>query len=169
MIKVRHFLLVALLVILLQAVIDKYLTLNSNLYLILAPIIVFLMPIQLRGIPMLLAAFGIGLLSDLLGNGILGLNASAMTAMVLLRYPLIRAFTNENSLEKYPYPCQLSMGSGRFFLYLVLLYFLFLSIYILWEGAGILPSPLLVGRIVVGTVINAALGFLFTWLIIREE
>ncbi len=169
MIKARHFSLIALLIVLLQSVLDNYLDFHHSIYILLTPIVVAMMPTHLRGIPMLLSAFFLGLVTDLLGNGILGLNASALTAMVLIRYPLIQRFTHENAMEKYPFPCIQSMGKGYFTIYLLLLYLVFMSLYILWESAGMVPVPWMIGRILVGTLINTGLGFLFFWLIIREQ
>lgn len=169
MIKSNHFVLLSILIVLLQAVLDNYVAFNASIYLMLTPLILCLMPNRLRGIPMLLAAFFLGLVSDLLGNGILGMSASAMMVLVLVRYPLIRAFTNENSLEKYVYPSPLSMGPARFAGYLLILYFVFLCIYVKWDSAGLVPTSLILGRIVLGTLLNVGIGYFFAWMVVREE
>ncbi len=169
MTKPNHFLLISVLIVLLQSVLDNYISWGTPIYLMLTPIVACLMPNRIRGIPLLLGAFFLGLVTDLLGNGILGMGASAMTAMVLVRYPLIRAFTNENSMEKYTYPSPISMGIGRFIAYLLILYVIFLSVYVGWDCAGIVPTSVALGRIAVGTLLNAAIGYFFAWIVIREE
>lgn len=168
MIQTRRYLLTSAVILLLQAVLDNLLDFSTLLYPAPIAAVIFLMPVQLRGIPALFAAFAAGLLSDLLGNGILGLNAAALTAAALVRYPLLQWFTPENALEKYICPSRISMGYSRFLLFLTLLYLLFFLIALPVEGAGLDTPGFLLLRTAVSTAANVALVFILSVLLSKE-
>lgn len=168
MIQTRRFLLTSAVILLLQAVLDNLFDFSTLLYPAPIAAAIFLMPVQLRGIPALLAAFAAGLLSDVLGNGVIGINAAALTATALVRFPLLQWFTPENALEKYACPSRTSMGYGRFLLFLTLLYLLFFLVALPAEGAGLNTAGFLLLRTAVSTAANVAAAFLLSVLLFKE-
>ena len=61
------------------------------------------------------------------------------------------------------------IGTLLALVYMVSLPFIFLSVYVGWDCAGIVPTSVALGRIAVGTLLNAAIGYFFAWIVIREE
>ena len=74
----------------LQILVCNYLNLGYLLTLSFLPVIVLLIPIRFSTISSMLIAFASGLLVDLLGDGVLGLNILALVPVALVRKGLLR-------------------------------------------------------------------------------
>lgn len=92
------------LLIICQILLSEYVNIWPLLYIAIFPQFIILLPTSTNRTLYLLSAFALGLCIDLFADGILGLNAAALTAMAYAR-PLVLKFTlpkgtfdnNENS------------------------------------------------------------------------
>ena len=78
-----------------QVLICNYLHLSQFIYLSILPAIILLIPIRFGTPAALCIAFICGMLTDLLGDGVLGLNTFALLPVALLRPSLIRLVCGE--------------------------------------------------------------------------
>ena len=79
-----------ILIIVIQLLIDNYLNLGLYLYVAIFPFLILTLPYRYKTIPTMLLSFLLGLSIDFLSNGVLGLNAGALTAMAFVRQGLLQ-------------------------------------------------------------------------------
>lgn len=79
------YIIVAVLLILAQGALDNYVNISIYLDIAMCLYLLLALPVRWGTVPTMLAGFVIGLLVDILGNGILGMSAAAMTAAGLCR------------------------------------------------------------------------------------
>ncbi|MBQ5401675.1 MAG: hypothetical protein IIU16_02040, partial [Bacteroidales bacterium] len=75
-------------VILLQVIINNYVNLGPMIYICLIPLLIIYLPLDQKPYLSLIIAFGLGLIIDILSDGVLGLNAGAATLIALVYRPL---------------------------------------------------------------------------------
>lgn len=110
-------------------------------------------------------AFFLGLLLDVLSNGVIGLNAGALTAMAFLRQSFLQILINEQSMGKYESPGVKGMGFPRYSKYVFLSYLTFFIFYILFDnfGSGLLLFSFL--KIVISCLVNTVLIIILSYII----
>ena len=145
-------------VILLQVILNNYVNLGPMIYICLIPLLVIYLPLDQKNYISLIIAFGMGLVIDILSDGVLGLNAGAATLVALVYKPLFYPiFQKNNYSKKYILPIRES-GLWQHALYLLIIlasYFLF---YIAFDGLA--KTTLLVSliRYLVNVLVNLALA-----------
>lgn len=155
---IRHILL-ALLLILAQGALDNYVNLTVYLDLSLCLFIILTLPFRWGTVPTMLTAFTIGIVTDILGNGIPGMSAAAMTAAGLCRRSLLLASA---SAEKDKQTID-SLGVRRFVLYSAPIILIYMTVYILLDSSGFRPAGQCLARLGISLVANTAMmAFLYT-------
>ena len=120
----------------LQILICNYLNVGFLLTLCILPVIVLLIPIRFSTITAMIIAFVSGLLVDMLGDGLLGLNALAIVPVALSRNGLLRfIFGREVFVHKEDVTIK-KYGIVKFTTFIAIAQALFLLIYITADGAG---------------------------------
>lgn len=128
-----------LLLLIVQLLLCNYFHFTPYVYLTLLPAMILCLPVRIGTVGALFIAFATGLTVDFFAEGLLGLNALALVPVAYLRKPVIAVLFGKDpfehqenlSLRKYGY---LRMSVG-----VVLLLLVFLSVYILADGAGTRP------------------------------
>ena len=92
-----------------QVLICNYLHLTQFVYLSILPVMILLIPIRLSTVSALCIAFLCGMATDLLGDGVPGLNTFALLPVALLRFSIIRLVCGEEIFARKE---DISLGRG---------------------------------------------------------
>lgn len=125
-----------LLVALAQLVICNYLFLGPMVTLTLLPVTVLFIPLRQKSPLAMLEAFLIGLIVDLLSDGVLGLNAAALVAVAFARDFLVRLFVGEDTVVRFDPVTVNKAGWLRMTAMISVATLLFLLIYVPLDSAG---------------------------------
>ena len=104
-----------ILVFLLQLIVSNYVHLGPYVFICFIPLLTVLMPLNWRPASVMLAAFGLGLLLDLLSDGVPGLNAGAAVFCAALRKPFYRILVNSDRQDKTIRISRKSIGNTKYF------------------------------------------------------
>lgn len=149
--------LLLLLLLAIQLLLSNYVNLGSYIIISILPYIILILPFSTKQIPTMLLGFSLGILFDLLGNGIIGLNAAALTAMSLCRSSFLQLITTEQSFTKYDVPTFTNIGILRFSVFTLLSLLVYFTVYVLVENMSFSPFGFNILRIVISSLINTAL------------
>lgn len=127
------------LLLLAQLLIGNYLTLSPYLVLTVLPVMVLCIPIRVGSVGAMLIAFATGLVTDLLSEGVLGLNALALVPVAALRNPVIRLIFGEELFSRKEDFSANRSGMGKVATAIFLVQAVFLFIYIWADGASTRP------------------------------
>lgn len=122
-----------------QVLICNYLHLSQFIYLSILPAIILLIPIRFSTPVALCIAFICGMLTDLLGDGVLGLNTFALLPVALLRPSLIRLVCGEEIFARKEDISIARQGYIKISICLIVAQAIFLLLYIWADGAGTRP------------------------------
>ena len=155
-------------ILILQLLCCEFITVWPVLYIAVIPLMIVILPSTISTYIVMLLGFAIGLLTDALSDGVLGLNAASCT--------LAGAFKNMITQPMRRYDIQsdeFNMNSGEFrsgklVLLLVLVYLLFFTAYVLIDGAGVAGWIYIVLRIIFNVAVNTAIAYLLIKLWIRR-
>lgn len=154
----RH-IIMAVLLVLAQGALDNYVNLTVFLDLSLCLYIILMLPFRWGTVPAMLTGFVIGLTVDILGNGIPGMSAAAMTAAGLCRKGILsltgpRDKEKRQSIENF--------GIRGFVLYSVPVILIYLGVYILLDSSGFRQPGASLARLAISLAANTALmAFLY--------
>jgi len=132
-------------VILLQVIIGNYVNLGPMIYICLIPLLVVYLPLDQKPYLSLIIAFGLGLIVDMLSDGVLGLNAGAATLISLVYRPIFYPVFKKNTYSKKYIPPISESGIWHHVLYLLIIYAIYFLFYIAFDGLA--TSTLLVSLI----------------------
>ena len=107
-------------------------------------------------------AFATGLSVDWLSEGLIGLNASSLVPVALMRKPLIRFFLGEDLIVRSDSFSIRKNGLGKISLILGVSLIIFLGIYIFLDGAGTRPFWFNLTRFWVSFACNMVLALIVT-------
>ena len=137
--KQGHYFLTLLMLAAAQVLICNYLHLSQFIYLSILPAIILLIPIRFSTPVALCIAFICGMLTDLLGDGVLGLNTFALLPVALLRPSLIRLVCGEEIFARKEDISIARQGYIKISICLIVAQAIFLLLYIWADGAGTRP------------------------------
>ena len=145
-------------VILLQVILNNYVNLGPMIYICLIPLLVIYLPLDQKNYISLIIAFGMGLVIDILSDGVLGLNAGAATLVALVYKPLFYPiFQKNNYSKKYILPIRES-GLWQHALYLLIILEIYFLFYIAFDGLAKTTQLVSLIRYLVNLLVNLALA-----------
>lgn len=148
------------LVFLFQVVLTDYLYTGPYLYICLIPFLIANIPFSRRPQFVLLAAFGMGLMLDLLSDGVAGLNAAAAVAAAASRKLFYRTLVNNDRQDKTEVPVPGLVGIDKYLKYMAALTAVYMTVYILFDCISFRPAAFILIKLAVSIVVNTALGLL---------
>lgn len=155
----------ALLIILIQVLCELYLNLGAYIYLAIFPYLILTLPYKIKTLPAMVISFGLGLLIDLLSNGVMGLNAGALTAMALFRQRFVSILVNVRNLGASDSPSLNLFGHFKFFVFSLLSASVFFITYILFDSMGFHPFLFNLLRLMLCVVINTVLWSILSFIL----
>ncbi|HIZ85545.1 MAG TPA: hypothetical protein IAC04_03545 [Candidatus Coprenecus stercoravium] len=152
-----RYLLLALLLLIAQGALDNYVNLSVYIDIALFLFLILVLPAGTGTVPAMLTAFAVGLLVDVLGNGIPGLTSAALTAAALCRRQILNLTVPKDFSGKDGKASVEDMGISRFSVYSAVFTLIYLLVYILLDNSGIRPFWPNMARLSLSLVINTAI------------
>lgn len=122
-----------------QVLLCNYFQFTPYAMLTLLPAMILCVPLTVSTVGCMFLAFASGLAVDWLAEGIIGLNASALVPVALLRKPVIRIFFGEDLITRKDSFSLRKYGMAKVSAAVITCLVVFLTIYIFLDGAGTRP------------------------------
>lgn len=160
--RTQNFAVLFFLMVLGQMVLCNFAGFGPYVMLSMLPAMIICVPLTV-GTPLcMLIAFAAGLSVDWLSEGLVGLNASALIPVALMRKPLIRFFLGEDLIARSDGFSFRKNGIGKISLVLGVALIIFMGIYIFLDGAGTRPLWFNLTRFGVSFACNMVLALIVT-------
>ena len=160
--KNHNFGLLFFLMVIGQVILCNFADFGPYVTLSLLPAMVLCVPLTISTPLCMLTAFVTGLSVDWLAEGVVGINAAALVPVALMRKPLIRFFLGEDLITRSDSFSFKKNGLAKISMILIVEILIFLSIYVILDGAGTKPVAFNLTRIGVSFVCNYILAIIVT-------
>jgi cell shape-determining protein MreD len=131
----RRILYIALLFVL-QVIANDYLNLGPYIYVCFLPVMIMIAPVERSSIQSMFIAFGLGLLVDLLSDGVLGLNAAAGVFMAGAMQFIFIITVNDENYDRKDCPTLYDVGTRKFLRFLIFSMLIYFAVYVLLDCIG---------------------------------
>ncbi len=159
----NRWILISILLIVVQILFDGLLHLGIYWCLFPALFIILNLPYACKTLPTMLVAFVLGLFVDMMGNGVIGLNAAAATAVAFCRQALLQVIAGKFIIDKSERPDLFSLGYIKIVGYSAICSFIYLTIFVMIEVEGFSGFLTSLARIGLSTLLNTILmAIIFT-------
>ena len=156
------------LLMLLQLLVLNHVYLGGYVMPMLYVLFILMLPTDTRRIPMLLIAFGTGLLMDIMNN-MLGFHALACTAVAMLRILFVDRILTRNEPVVIATPSIYSVTPQYFISYLMLLLAVFYLVFFTAELFGFHSIGGVLLATVCSTLVTTLLAVLYQFVFIKKE
>ena len=160
--RTQSFGLLFILMVLGQMILCNFAGFSPYVMLSMLPAMIICVPLTVSTPLCMLIAFVTGLSVDWLSEGLIGLNASSLIPVALMRKPLIRFFLGEDLIVRSDNFSIRKNGLGKISLVLGVSLMIFLGIYIFLDGAGTRPVWFNMARFWVSFACNMVLALIVT-------
>lgn len=160
--RTQSFGLLFILMVLGQMILCNFAGFSPYVMLSMLPAMIICVPLTVSTPLCMLIAFATGLSVDWLSEGLIGLNASSLVPVALMRKPLIRFFLGEDLIVRSDSFSIKKNGLGKISLILGVSLIIFLGIYIFLDGAGTRPFWFNLTRFWVSFACNMVLALIVT-------
>lgn len=143
-----------------QLFLSNYACLGPYIMLTMLPTMILCLPTGLSTIACMLTAFACGFFTDLLVDGLLGLNIAALLPVAFCRRGIIKIFLGEDLLARKDGFSIRKNGLGKVSLAQITASTLFLATYIMLDGAGTRPLWFCICKFFLSLACCWALGIL---------
>lgn len=157
--KIRRILYIALLFIL-QIIANDYINLGPYIYVCFVPMMILIAPAGRVSVGSLLTAFGLGLMTDLLSDGVLGLNAAAGVLMAGLLGFMFDITVNRDNYLDNDCPTLYDVGARKYLRFLLLTFTVYFAAYVFLDGVGTRPFWFSCVKILATIALNVLLALL---------
>lgn len=126
-----------LIVILIQVIICEFVNIWPPLYIAVIPLFIIMLPGNVNDSFLLIIAFCVGLAVDTFSDGLIGLNATACTAMAFFKPMLVKGVAKYESFAGATIHLDSRhIGFSRYLLFILICYSIFFAVYVLLDGIG---------------------------------
>lgn len=160
--RTQSFGLLFILMVLGQMILCNFAGFSPYVMLSMLPAMIICVPLTVSTPLCMLIAFVTGLSVDWLSEGLIGLNASSLIPVALMRKPLIRFFLGEDLIVRSDSFSIRKNGLGKISLVMGVSLMIFLGIYIFLDGAGTRPFWFNLTRFWVSFACNMVLALIVT-------
>lgn len=154
------FILITALCLLVQLAIGEFVNFHPLIYIVILPWLIIIIPPQVKQIPLMLISLCIGLLIDILSDGIIGLNAAALIGVGYLKAPVLSFVVNKKNVQSNQIISSETYGIKSFALICLILYSIFFIIYIGLDGLGYVPVLYSIMRFLLFVITNTIIAIL---------
>lgn len=133
---IKNFVGYFILMLLIQMVICNYLEFSPLVVISILPVMILCLPTDLSPIPTMLIAFASGLLVDLLGDGVLGLNALSLVPVAFIRRGMMKSIFDSETIERGTGISIRKNGLVSILMCIIFVETVFMIVYIIADGAG---------------------------------
>lgn len=135
----QNYTLTFVLLLICQLFLSNYTNLGPYILLTMLPTMILCLPIGLNPVISMIIAFACGFFTDLLAEGLLGLNVAALLPVAFFRRGIIRIFLGEDLLARNDGFSIRKNGLAKVSFAQITSSAIFLAVYILLDGAGTRP------------------------------
>ena len=160
--KTQNFGLLFFMMVLGQMVLCNFAGFSPYIMLTMLPAMIVCVPLTVSTPLCLLLAFATGLSVDWLSEGLIGINATSLVPVALMRKPLIRFFLGEDLITRSDSFSFRKNGIGKISLVLIVSLLIFLGIYVFLDGAGTRPTWFNLTRMGLSLLCNYVLALIVT-------
>lgn len=160
--RTQSFGLLFILMVLGQMILCNFAGFSPYVMLSMLPAMIICVPLTVSTPLCMLIAFVTGLSVDWLSEGLIGLNASSLIPVALMRKPLIRFFLGEDLIVRSDSFSIRKNGLGKISLVMGVSLMIFLGVYIFLDGAGTRPFWFNLTRFWVSFACNMVLALIVT-------
>lgn len=132
----QHFGILYVLLLICQILLCNYSPLGPYIMLSVLPAMILCVPLKVSTISCMIIAFASGLAVDWLSEGLIGINAVSLVPVALARKTIIRIFFGEDLISRKDSFSFSKFGVAKISAALFVSLLIFLSIYIMVDGAG---------------------------------
>lgn len=156
--KQNTFIVSFILLMIVQLYLTKYCQIAPFVYISLLPALVMCLPTTRPQWFVMTTAFACGILTDLLADGVTGLNALAIVPAALLQKRMISVFIDDEIVERgYSFSFR-ENGYFKILMALTVLYAIYFTIYVIFDCAGQRPVGFILAKIAVSLCISLIFG-----------
>lgn len=156
----QNYSLIFVLLIICQIFLSNYTCLGPYILLTMLPTMILCLPIGMNPVVSMLIAFACGFFTDLLSEGLLGLNTAALLPAAFCRRGIVRIFLGEDLITRKDNFSIKKNGLSKVSLAQLSISAIFLATYILLDGAGTRPFWFCATKFIVSLACCWALGIL---------
>ena len=135
----QHFGILYVLLLICQILLCNYSPLGPYIMLSILPAMILCVPLKVSTVSCMIIAFASGLAVDWLSEGLIGINAVSLVPVALARKTIIRIFFGEDLISRKDSFSFSKFGVAKISAALFVSLLIFLSIYIIVDGAGTRP------------------------------
>lgn len=163
------FILFSVVVFILQLIICDALDFGPYVFVCFIPLLVITLPRDRKAPATMLIAFLLGLLLDLLSDGVPGLNAASAVLVAFFRDPLYRALINRDRQNKEVFATAKTAGGKKYLAYLASSVGIYMLAYVILDSFGLSPVVLSSIKFVASTVATTLVSFLASLAFLNKE
>lgn len=157
------------LLIICQVILCNYGHLGAYIMLSMLPAMILCIPLGISTISCMFIAFLSGLVVDFFAEGVIGLNAAALTPAALMRKPVIRFFLGEDMIVREDNFSFRKNGIAKISMALLVSLLIFLSLYVFLDGAGTRPAWFGFARCGISLLCNLPLALIVVNLLAPDD
>ena len=140
-----------------QLLVSNFIDFGPMVFIVLYPLFILTLPVGISSLSILLWAFAIGAGTDLLYNGMAGINSASAVLMAFLRQPVQALLIRKGELDSQIRPGMFEMGFGRFFAYSALLLSIHHLAYVFAESLSFVYFSGNISRLLISYAVNLTL------------
>lgn len=148
-------------VVICQILVSEYVNIWAVLYIAVFPQFIILLPPTMNRSAYMLVAFVLGLSIDLFADGVLGLNAAALTAMAYFRTAILKLIIPKTSFDNYDNQPIIprTVEIPKLALLNTLMLAIFFTVYVLIDSAATFPFGYTIFKIFLCVAANSVITF----------
>lgn len=147
----------AILLLIAQGIIGNYLNITIYLSIALPSFVILMLPCKLKTIWTILIAFALGIITDILGNEILGITSAALTAAAVCRKGILNISIKKEILNSEAYLSHPAISIAHFAIYAAVFLAIYFMVYIPLDNSGFTPFFPISLRFVISLATNLLL------------
>lgn len=153
------YLILAVLTLILQMLSCEFLSVWAPLYIAVIPLFILIVPTPPGSYELLIWAFFLGLLTDILADGVLGLNATSCTVVAFFKEPLLSSISRYDTPQANSSIEKRKLSKSKFYVLMAMTYTAFFIPYILLDGLGIGIFKFVLFRLLLNIGVNSILAY----------
>lgn len=140
-----------------QLLVSNFIDFGPMIFIVLYPLFILTLPVGLSPAYVMLWAFAIGAGTDLLYNGMMGINSASAVMMAFLRQPVQSLLIRKGELESHIRPGVAEMGISRFLAYSIICLSIHHFTYVFAESFSFIYFSGNILRLLISLVVNLVL------------
>ncbi|MDD2242589.1 MAG: hypothetical protein PHW85_05535 [Bacteroidales bacterium] len=158
--RVVKYTIIGIATLIIQLLICEFVNIWPPLYIAVFPLFILMLPNDFKPVLLMIIAFVAGLLIDSLSDGLLGLNATSLTAIAFFKHTFIKGLARYESGSGAQDVNSKHFGFQKFLTFLLLSYTVFFICYTMLDDFGSGSMVFLVIRLLVNIVVNIIIAII---------